>query len=117
MVTTIKNLTLKSIQNTRAEATRKMREDMTQTTRETIDPEVEAGVGVDLSHPITETRVTPKRIRVGITRGTQTEKPIEIKVVMGYTSAMFAHMLTQTVRIVRQLVSGRAQTSSSFGVR
>ncbi len=117
MVTTIKNLTHKGIQNTRAEATRKMREDMTQTTRETIDPEVEAGVTVGLSHPTTETRVTPKEIRAGITQGTQTEKPIKIKVVMDYISATSARMLTQTVRIVRQLVSGRAQTSSSFGVR
>ena len=117
MAIAIKNLTHKSIQITRAEATRQMREDMTLTIGEITDLGVGAGVTVGRSPPITETRVTLLGIRDGITPDTLTENPIKIKVVMGCISATFAHMLTPTVRIVRQLVSGKAQTSSSFGVR
>ncbi len=96
-----------------------MREDTTQTTREITDPAVEVGVGVmtGRSHLTIETRVILPEIKRGKTPNTKTNNLTKIRMVMGYISAIYAHMLTLTDQNVRPLVSGKAQTRFSFGVR
>ncbi len=118
---TIQNQTRVSPIDIEAGATRRMREDMTQTTREITDPEVEAEVGVGVMtgrNPlITETHVILRKTKRGRTLNTKISSLTRIQMVMGYISAICAHMLTLTDQIVRPLVSGKAQTRISFGVR
>ena len=116
---TIQNLTHVSPISIEAEATRQAREDMTRTTREITDPVVEVGVGVmtGQSHLTIETPVILPNKKRGRTPNIKTNSLTKLRMVTGYISAIYAHTLTLTDQNVRPLVSGKAQTRFSFGVR